>query len=49
VEKKLTNQSFISKAKPEAIQKQRDRKQELTTKMEGLRDALNKMLGMQSG
>ena len=49
VEKKLTNQSFISKAKPEAIQKQRDRKQELTTKMEGLRDALNKMLSMQSG
>ncbi len=49
VEKKLANQSFISKAKPEAIQKQRDRRQELTTKLEGLRDALNKMLSIQSG
>jgi valyl-tRNA synthetase len=49
VEKKLANQSFISKAKPEAIQKQRDRRQELATKLEGLRDALNKMLSIQSG
>jgi valyl-tRNA synthetase len=47
VEKKLANENFISKAKPEAIEKQKNRQQELTTKLEGLRDALTKMLSIQ--
>lgn len=47
VEKKLANENFVSKAKPEAIEKQKNRQQELTTKLEGLRDALAKMLSIQ--
>ena len=44
VDKKLSNPDFISKAKPEAIEKQRKRQTELFTKLTGLRDALAKTL-----
>jgi len=46
VDKKLSNPDFISKAKPEAIEKQRKRQAELFTKLTGLRDALAKTLAM---
>jgi valyl-tRNA synthetase len=46
VEKKLGNQSFLSKAKPEAIEKQQGRQAELSLKLEGLREALEKMRSM---
>ncbi|MGC8657721.1 MAG: valine--tRNA ligase [Desulfomonilaceae bacterium] len=48
VDKKLQNQNFISKAKPEAVQKQRNRQIELSTKLAGLQDALNKTLAIRN-
>ncbi len=46
VEKKLGNEDFLSKAKPEAIKKQRDRKAEMSGKLIGLKEALEKMLAI---
>ena len=46
VEKKLGNEDFLSKAKPEAIKKQQDRKAELSGKLIGLKEALEKMLAI---
>lgn len=43
VEQKLSNQSFLSKASMEAIQKQRDRHAELEGKLAGLQTGLEKM------
>lgn len=43
VEKKLSNENFLTKAKPEAIQKQRDRQAGLSAKLSGLGEALEKM------
>ncbi len=43
VENKLNNESFIEKAKPEAVEKQKNKKAELKSKMEGLTEALDKM------
>jgi len=48
VEKKLCNGDFLSKAKPEAIKKQQDRQAELSTKLIGLKEALEKMLAIKS-
>ncbi len=48
VEKKLGNEDFLSKAKPEAIKKQQDRKAELSGKLIGLKEALEKMLAIRS-
>ncbi|MGO8822267.1 MAG: hypothetical protein ACLQO6_13735 [Desulfomonilaceae bacterium] len=48
VEKKLSNRDFLSKAKPEAIKKQQDRKTELSSKLIGLKEALEKMLAIKS-
>ena len=48
VEKKLGNADFLSKAKPEAIKKQQDRQIELSTKLVGLKEALEKMLAIKS-
>lgn len=46
VEKKLGNENFLSKAKPEAIDKQQGRQAELSLKLEGLVEALEKMQAM---
>ena len=43
VESKLANESFLSKAKPEAVEKQQRRSTELTTKSEGLKASLERM------
>jgi valyl-tRNA synthetase len=43
VEKKLSNENFLSKAKPEAVQKQKERKEDLSSKISGLREAWEKM------
>ncbi len=48
VEKKLDNQDFLSKAKPEAVKKQQNRQLELSTKLVGLKDSLQKMLAMKN-
>jgi valyl-tRNA synthetase len=48
VQKKLSNEDFLSKAKPEAIQKQRDRQAELASKLSGLGEGLDKMRGLKS-
>ncbi len=44
VTKKLGNEAFLSKANPEAIQKQKDRHFELSSKRAGLTESLEKML-----
>ena len=43
VDKKLSNENFLTKAKPEAIQKQKDRQTALSAKLSGLGEALEKM------
>jgi valyl-tRNA synthetase len=43
VEKKLSNENFVTKAKPEAVQKQRDKQAALSAKLSGLSEALEKM------
>lgn len=40
---KLTNRDFLSKANPEAVQKQKDRQAELSAKLTGLGSGLEKM------
>jgi valyl-tRNA synthetase len=44
VTKKLGNEAFLSKANPEAIQKQKNRHFELSSKKAGLTESLEKML-----
>ncbi|MBM3298705.1 MAG: class I tRNA ligase family protein, partial [Deltaproteobacteria bacterium] len=46
VTRKLSNEAFLSKANPEAIQKQRDRHTELIQKEDGLSQSLKKMLSL---
>ncbi|MGC8603261.1 MAG: class I tRNA ligase family protein, partial [Desulfomonilaceae bacterium] len=48
VQKKLNNEDFLSKAKPEAIKKQQDRQTELSSKLIGLKGALEKMISMKN-
>ncbi len=43
VEKKLSNESFLAKANPEAVQKQKDRQVDLSAKLTALREGLAKM------
>lgn len=43
VEKKLSNSNFMAKANPEAVQKQKDRQSELSAKLAGLGEGLEKM------
>lgn len=43
VEKKLANESFLAKAHPEAVQKQKDRQAELSGKLLTLREGLDRM------
>ncbi|MBI5571066.1 MAG: valine--tRNA ligase [Desulfomonile tiedjei] len=43
VQKKLSNENFIAKANPEAIEKQKEREAELSAKLTGLGEALAKM------
>jgi valyl-tRNA synthetase len=46
VTRKLSNADFLSKANPDAVQKQRDRHAELSQKVGGLGEGLKKMLGL---
>jgi valyl-tRNA synthetase len=48
VENKLGNESFLEKANPEAIEKQRVKKANLKLKMEGFAEALDKMRRLKS-
>jgi valyl-tRNA synthetase len=48
VQKKLSNEDFLSKAKPEAIQKQVERQAELASKLSGLGEGLDKMRSLKS-
>ncbi|MEW6138826.1 MAG: valine--tRNA ligase [Thermodesulfobacteriota bacterium] len=48
VRRKLANDAFLSKAKPEAVQKQRDREAELAAKLSGLGEGLTKMRSLKS-
>ncbi|MBI5252013.1 MAG: valine--tRNA ligase, partial [Desulfomonile tiedjei] len=43
VAKKLSNRDFLSKANPDAVQKQKDRQAELSAKLAGLGSGLEKM------
>jgi len=43
VDKKLANENFISRANPDAVEKQREKRAELTAKLSGLGDGLKKM------
>jgi valyl-tRNA synthetase len=43
VEKKLSNENFIAKAKPEAVEKQRKRSEDLTAKAAALNESLERM------
>ncbi len=43
VSRKLSNADFLSKANPEAVQKQKDRQAELSAKLTGLSSGLEKM------
>ncbi len=43
VDKKLSNTDFMAKANPEAVQKQKDRQSELSAKLAGLGEGLEKM------
>jgi valyl-tRNA synthetase len=43
INKKLSNPAFVSKANPEAVQKQQDRQTELSAKLSGLSEGLTKM------
>ncbi|HMK37138.1 MAG TPA: valine--tRNA ligase [Desulfomonilaceae bacterium] len=43
IQKKLSNPAFVSKANPEAVQKQQDRQAELSAKLAGLSEGLAKM------
>ncbi len=49
VNKKLSNESFLAKAKPEAVEKQRTRYAELSAKSDGLRESLERMRRLQEG
>jgi len=43
VDKKLANENFISRANPDAVEKQQEKRAELTAKLSGLGDGLKKM------
>ncbi len=46
VTRKLSNSDFLSKANPEAVQKQKDRQAELSAKLTGLGSGLEKIRGL---
>ena len=48
VQKKLGNESFLAKANPEAVQKQRDKEAELLAKLSGLGEGLTKMRALKN-
>ncbi|MBI4963956.1 MAG: valine--tRNA ligase [Desulfomonile tiedjei] len=43
VDKKLSNENFLSRANPEAVEKQQEKRAELSAKLSGLGDGLQKM------
>jgi valyl-tRNA synthetase len=49
VEKKLANEDFLAKAKPEAVDKQRHRREELAGKASGLNESLDRMRRLKQG
>ncbi len=49
VDKKLSNADFMAKANPEAIRKQKDRQSELSAKLAGLGEGLEKMRSLKAG
>ena len=46
VDKKLSNENFLSKANPEAVEKQQEKRADLSAKLSGLGDGLKKMRGL---
>ncbi len=46
VDKKLSNENFLSRANPEAVEKQQEKRAELSAKLSGLGDGLKKMRGL---
>ncbi|MBF0133941.1 MAG: valine--tRNA ligase [Magnetococcales bacterium] len=48
VEKKLNNPSFLSRAKPDVVEKERGKQVEIREKQQGLREALGRMETMRS-
>ncbi|MFC1836999.1 hypothetical protein ACFL2Q_20145 [Thermodesulfobacteriota bacterium] len=49
VQKKLSNENFMTKAKAEAIEKQKNRGAELTAKSTGLKESLERMRKLREG
>ena len=48
VQKKLGNESFLAKANPDAVQKQKDKEAELFAKLSGLGEGLTKMRALKN-
>ncbi len=48
VQKKLSNENFLAKANPEAVQKQKDKQAELSAKLSGLGEGLTKMRALKN-
>ena len=48
VQKKLGNESFLAKANPDAVQKQKDKEAELFAKLSGLGESLAKMRALKN-
>ncbi|MEW6111629.1 MAG: valine--tRNA ligase [Thermodesulfobacteriota bacterium] len=49
VQKKLSNEDFLAKAKPEAVEKQKTRRHELAGKTDGLKESLGRMQRLKQG
>ncbi len=48
MQKKLGNESFLAKANPDAVQKQKDKEAELFAKLSGLGEGLTKMRALKN-